>query len=104
MDSGEIIYHEKSVKWQTPQMARLSGISVIHQEPNLASNLTVAENVLMGGIDLSVGSTVALCGVCAVLFHNIMPDWLSLIAALVVGGVVGYVNGFLTAKTKLPAL
>lgn len=47
-ESGEIIYHGKSVQWNSPLEARANGISVIHQELKLAANLSVAENVLMG--------------------------------------------------------
>lgn len=47
-DTGEIIYKGKPVRWQNPLEARANGISVIHQELNLAPHLSVAENVLMG--------------------------------------------------------
>ncbi|MGG1314044.1 sugar ABC transporter ATP-binding protein [Cohnella laeviribosi] len=47
-DEGEIVYRGQIVQWQSPQQARNSGISVIHQELKLAANLSIAENVLMG--------------------------------------------------------
>jgi len=47
-DSGEILYKGQPVQWHNPQQARVSGISIIHQELKLAPNLSVAENVLMG--------------------------------------------------------
>jgi ribose transport system ATP-binding protein len=47
-DEGKIVYRGQPVQWQSPQQARQSGISVIHQELKLAPNLSVAENVLMG--------------------------------------------------------
>nr|WP_255639693.1 sugar ABC transporter ATP-binding protein [Aquibacillus saliphilus] len=47
-DEGDIIYHGKKESWSGPLDARKKGISVIHQELKLATNLTVGENVLMG--------------------------------------------------------
>jgi ABC-type sugar transport system ATPase subunit len=47
-ESGEIYYKGKLTNWASPLEAKKNGISVIHQELQLAPNLTVAENVLMG--------------------------------------------------------
>lgn len=53
--------------------------------------------VLTGGIDISVGSALGLSAVlCAGLFGG--PSvWLSLLVALIVGGIIGAVNGWLVA-------
>lgn len=72
--------------------------------------------ILSGGIDLSVGATVAVSGVLlAYLFHwggykgyvvtlsPAMPDPLIVLTALASGAVVGLVNGFLIAKAQIPA-
>lgn len=47
-DSGSIFYKENQVSWSNPMQARNKGISVIHQEISLSSNLSIAENILMG--------------------------------------------------------
>ena len=60
--------------------------------------------MLTGGIDLSVGAIVALAGVSGVFFTEYMPAPLAILLGILVGGVAGYVNGVLTAKTKLPAI
>jgi ribose/xylose/arabinose/galactoside ABC-type transport system permease subunit len=61
--------------------------------------------IISGNIDISVGS---LIGVLAVLSGNIaaagLPIWLAWLAPLVVGGLVGAVNGFLVAYLRIPAI
>ncbi len=55
--------------------------------------------------DLSVGSTVAFCGMIAVMASNVTGSIsLGLLAALVCGAIVGLVNGALIAKLRINAL
>ncbi|MFS8112055.1 L-arabinose ABC transporter permease AraH [Rhizobium jaguaris] len=55
--------------------------------------------------DLSVGSTVAFCGMIAVMASNVTGSIiLGLLAALVCGAIVGLVNGLLIAKVRINAL
>lgn len=60
---------------------------------------------ITGGIDLSLGSMVALTGIIADLFMNHMNlNWLVAIAlTVVIGGFIGLFNGFIVAKIKVPA-
>jgi len=55
--------------------------------------------IAMGGIDLSVGATLALCGVVAA---RMMLDgysvWLAMLAGLILGILIGTINGLLIAK------
>ena len=44
-DSGKIIYEGKEMKTLTPDIAEKLGIGFVHQELNLAEDITVAENV-----------------------------------------------------------
>jgi ribose/xylose/arabinose/galactoside ABC-type transport system permease subunit len=57
--------------------------------------------IMTGGIDLSVGSVVALGGVVAVKAseHGLLPGLLAGVAA---GAAVGMLNGFLITTLKLP--
>jgi len=57
--------------------------------------------IMTGGIDLSVGSVVALGGVVAIKVsdHGLLPGLLAGIAA---GAGVGALNGFLITRLKLP--
>ena len=45
---GEILLDGQPVRFRSPLQSRAAGISLIHQEPNLAPNLSVAENIFLG--------------------------------------------------------
>lgn len=68
----------------------------------LAAGMTLV--ILTGGIDLSVGSIVALTGVISVMMTNsgINPI-IAMITGVAVGLVAGIINGFFTAVPKLPS-
>lgn len=57
--------------------------------------------ILTGGIDLSVGSVVALAGIMVSGLQAHIPLPLAIIVALVAGIVAGAVNGILVARFKL---
>jgi ribose transport system permease protein len=60
--------------------------------------------IASGGIDLSVGSTVALSAMMvAVLMSSGFPIWIGVPAALLVAALVGFVNGVLIAYAGMPA-
>ena len=70
--------------------------------------------ILNGGIDLSVGSTLGLCGVVAgFLMQGVTlgalgiilypPVWAVVVLTCALGGFVGLVNGLLVARFKVPA-
>ncbi len=47
-DSGEIIYEGKPTEFQNPREAQDAGIAIVHQEINMMSQLTVAQNIFIG--------------------------------------------------------
>src|SRR5262249_39232205 len=47
-DTGEVRLDGQSIHFRTPGEAITAGISLIHQELNLAENLTVADNLFLG--------------------------------------------------------
>lgn len=58
--------------------------------------------IISGGIDLAVGSTIALTGVVTALGINAgMPPSLALALGIVVGGLVGVINGFVVTRFKV---
>jgi len=57
--------------------------------------------ILTGGIDLSVGSVVAMTGVLTGLFTYHMPVSLALLAGLACGIIAGSVSGYLVAYYRL---
>lgn len=63
----------------------------------------VTFTIITGGIDLSIGSVVALTGTIAVMAADAgVPIWLSLIIGILVGAVTGVTNGLLITRLRLP--
>jgi ribose transport system permease protein len=60
--------------------------------------------ILTGGIDLSVGSIIALSSMSSALVAKAVPDqiWLPVLVAIVVGLVAGAVNGFVVSVIHVP--
>ena len=57
----------------------------------------------MGGIDLSVGSTLALCGLfLANMILSGVNIYLAILIVLVLGMLIGFINGLIVAKLKIP--
>ena len=58
--------------------------------------------IISGGIDLSVGAIVAMSGVvCAEIISKTGQVVLAILAALLIGILVGFINGILIAKTQI---
>ncbi len=58
--------------------------------------------ILMGGIDLSVGSTVSIAGIVSAYFVPTL-GMSALVVGVCVGGIVGLVNGLLHVFGKVPS-
>jgi ribose transport system permease protein len=60
--------------------------------------------ILTGGIDLSVGSILAVCGaIAAVITKSTGNVFLAVIAALIAGALIGLINGLIISKGKIQA-
>jgi ribose transport system permease protein len=58
--------------------------------------------LIVGCIDFSLGAVIALSGTAVVVFAVLgLPIWIAMIAATILGGVIGLANGFLVAKLRL---
>lgn len=73
----------------------------------ISSNMYLASSMTMiliaGGIDLSVGSIVAITGVTAGTLLNMgIPIPVTILICLVLGGVYGSINGAILTNTTLP--
>lgn len=67
----------------------------------LASSMTMV--LIAGGIDLSVGSGIAMIGVMAGTFLNMnIPIPVVIIICLIAGALIGSVNGTIISRTTLP--
>ncbi len=63
----------------------------------------VTFTIITAGIDLSIGSVVALTGTVAVMAAIAgVPIWISWLIGLAVGGICGLANGLLITRLKLP--
>jgi ribose transport system permease protein len=63
----------------------------------------VTFTIITAGIDLSIGSVVALTGTIAVMAAIAgVPIWISWLIGLAAGGVCGLANGLLITRLKLP--
>jgi ribose transport system permease protein len=63
----------------------------------------VTFTIITGGIDLSIGSVIALSGTIAVMVAmRGVPIWLSMIVGLLVGVVCGLLNALMITRLKLP--
>src|SRR6187399_2033911 len=63
--------------------------------------------IIAGHMDLSVESVAALAAMATGIGFTLQPEWLmvpaSLLLALVVGGIIGAINGYLIVKVKMNA-
>ena len=58
--------------------------------------------IITGGVDLSIGSVVALSGTIAVMVAIAgVPIWLSMLIGLLVGVICGLLNGLMITKLRL---
>lgn len=55
-DAGTIMLNQQKITIRSPQHAQALGISTVYQEVNLCSNLSVAENILIGREPMKWGS------------------------------------------------
>lgn len=68
----------------------------------LAAGMTLI--ILTGGIDLSVGSILAVAGVAGVLLDAVgVPGPLAVLGGMAAGALAGWINGALVAWLALPA-
>ncbi len=67
--------------------------------------LPVALVMIAGDLDLSVGSTLAASSMTMAILSGFfgLPTWVGVIAALLFGVLVGWLNGYLVTKTNLPS-
>lgn len=91
----------------SPTFLTISNIFNIGQQSAILAVIAIGGTavIILGGIDLSVGSILALAGaVVGVLHVGLGVDiWVSTIAALAVGAVCGYANGAMVVFGRLPA-
>lgn len=61
--------------------------------------------IILGGIDVSVGGIVAVSAVFIGRAYQLgMPDWVIVPVGLAVGAMLGAVNGYIIAKSRVPPI
>ena len=89
----------------TPHFLTVSNLLNVAEQTSINAVISVGMTyvILSGGIDLSVGSIVALSGVVlASALRADVPIPAAMLLALVAGGVCGLVNGLLITRGRLP--
>ncbi len=93
-----VIFAPNFASWRTAgAVGRITAVVTI-----MAVGMTFV--VVCGEIDLSVGSHVSFAAmVVAMLLYNGVPGWLAAPAVLLLGAVVGAINGLMVTKLRIPS-
>lgn len=90
----------------TPKFLTVSNITNVFTQVSVNAIISIGMTfvILTGGIDLSVGSTLAISGALgASIIKSTGNVFLAILVAAIVGIIVGFINGMLISKGKLQA-
>ncbi|MGB9608538.1 MAG: ABC transporter permease [bacterium] len=87
-----------------PRFLTLDNISNVLRQVSVYAILAVGETfvILTGGIDLSVGSLLALCGAVSARLSLSYPLWEAFLAGISLGICIGALQGTIIAKGNVP--
>jgi len=87
----------------TPNFLTYANILNIIRQSTIVGLMAIGTTyVIIGGdFDISIGSTLALTAAVVLGFQNYVPWYIAIIAALLIGAFIGFINGVLTAKVKM---
>lgn len=90
-----------------PRFLQLNNLAVITRQTSFVGIVSLGQMVaLMAGlIDLSVGSVAGFAGISAglLMYHTSIDPYLCMLLGLLVGAVIGLINGFLVTQLRLNA-
>jgi len=89
----------------TPSFLTFSNFLTVARQASINSIIAFGMTfvIITGGIDLSVGSTVALAGVITAYgLSSELSIALSIIIGLICGLIIGVINGLVVTKTNIP--
>ncbi len=90
----------------SPDFFTVSNLTTVALQTSLIAlvGIGMTLTIITGGIDLSVGSVAALCGALAagLAVRNHLPTYPSMLIALVVGGMLGGINGAMVVWGRIP--
>jgi len=88
-----------------PNFWSMTNLTNVSRQISILALISIGQTfaILSAGIDLSVGSLLALVSVVAAQQMLRFGLWGGILAGILAGALAGVVNGFLIAKAKLPA-
>lgn len=90
----------------SPHFFTVSNLAIVARQVSLTAIIAIGMTfvILLGGIDLSVGSVVAFASVITgyVMVRLQMPIPIAILAGLLAGALAGVANGILVIKTAVP--
>jgi ribose/xylose/arabinose/galactoside ABC-type transport system permease subunit len=105
--AGVVILLVLYLSWASPYFMTAGNLTVVGRQIALALIISVGMTfvILIGGIDLSVGSSVALVSVLTGQFMVTMglPPFVAVLLALMGGALVGVINGTINAYVGIPS-
>ncbi|WMJ79082.1 ribose ABC transporter permease [Clostridium sp. MB40-C1] len=90
----------------SPRFLSISNIKNVLTQVSVNTVIAVGMTfvILTGGIDLSVGSTLAICGaVAAAIAKGTGNVFMAIVVSLIIGAIVGFINGVFISKGKIQA-
>lgn len=93
------------LSFATPHFLTLSNLTTVAVQTAVVGVLTIGELmvIITGGIDLSIGAVLAFSSVAAsMMMKGGVPIPVGVLAALAIGAVLGYANGFIVTKMRVP--
>ncbi|MBC7251646.1 MAG: ABC transporter permease, partial [Anaerolineae bacterium] len=91
--------------WRTDTFLTWNNLSNISRAFSWIAIAAFGESmvIIIGGIDLSVGAVMALAGLISALgLQAGLPEPLAVVAGILTGGLVGWVNGTVVGRERLP--
>jgi ribose/xylose/arabinose/galactoside ABC-type transport system permease subunit len=91
----------------TPHFLTTENLAIVARQVSLTAIIAIGMTlvILLGGIDLSVGSVVALASVVVgyAMVRLRLPIAVGIVSALLAGVLIGAINGALVVSTRVPS-
>ena len=86
--------------------ASLSGNNMtgVMRQISVLAIISIGYTIILAGgmMDLSVGNIVSLCGICYGMASKVLPLWVAILIAILVGVACEFVNGVMIRAFRLP--
>ena len=97
------------VSLRTPSFLKLNNLVDILNDTAILSMVAIGQLMIIvtGGIDLSVGSSLALSGMSVALlnqYHPGIPISMIILISMAIGLMLGSINGLLVSQAKIPPI